>query len=73
MPRFALLMCLAWFVLLVPNPVALAAACFTLFGIEAQVRGVEEPYLLEAHGDRYRRYAARVGRFVPGVGRLRSD
>lgn len=73
MPRVALLMCLAWLVLLVPNAFALAAAFLTPFGIEAQVRGVEEPYLLEAHGDRYRRYAVRVGRFVPGVGRLPSD
>ena len=31
---------------------------------------VEEPYLLRTHGDEYRRYASRVGRFVPGVGRL---
>ena len=59
--------------LLVPNAFTLASACLTLFGIEAQVRGVEEPYLLAAHGDRYRRYAARVGRFVLGVGRLRID
>ena len=63
---------IAGLVLLVPNAFALASACLTLFGIEAQVRGVEEPYLIEAHGDCYRRYAARVGRFVPGVGRLRS-
>jgi protein-S-isoprenylcysteine O-methyltransferase Ste14 len=30
----------------------------------------EERHLLALHGDAYRRYAARVGRFVPGVGRL---
>jgi protein-S-isoprenylcysteine O-methyltransferase Ste14 len=35
-----------------------------------QVRAVEEPYLLSVHGDAYATYAARVGRFVPGVGRL---
>ncbi len=63
----------AGLVLLVPNAFALASAGLTLFGVEAQVRGVEEPYLLEAHGDRYRSYAARIGRFVPGVGRLQSD
>jgi len=33
---------------------------------------VEEPTLLARYGDRYREYAARVGRFVPGVGRLRA-
>jgi len=34
------------------------------------VRAVEEPYLLDTHGDAYRGYATRVGRFLPGVGRL---
>lgn len=32
----------------------------------------EEPLLHSRHGDAYRDYAARVGRFVPGVGRLRG-
>ena len=31
---------------------------------------VEEPYLLKVHGSAYAEYAARVGRFLPGVGRL---
>lgn len=35
-----------------------------------QVRLVEEPYLLRAHGHDHRAYAARTGRFLPGVGRL---
>jgi protein-S-isoprenylcysteine O-methyltransferase Ste14 len=30
----------------------------------------EEQHLLAMHGDAYRAYAARVGRFLPGVGRL---
>ena len=34
------------------------------------VRGVEEPYLLGTHDGTYRTYAARVGRFVPGLGRI---
>jgi protein-S-isoprenylcysteine O-methyltransferase Ste14 len=41
-----------------------------LAGLEIQVRLVEEPYLIRVHGDAYRTYAARTGRFVPGVGRL---
>ena len=41
-------------------------------GLELQVRSVEEPYLLRTHGDAYRAYASRVGRFVPGIGRLAS-
>lgn len=57
-------------VLLVPNALSIAAAAFTMLGIELQVRAVEEPYLASTHGDEYRRYASRVGRFVPGLGRL---
>ncbi len=56
-------------VLLVPNALSLLAALLTVVGIEAQVRAVEEPYLQRTHGESYRRYAARVGRFVPGLGR----
>ena len=37
--------------------------------LEIQVRVVEEPYLARTHGDAYRSYAERTGRFVPGLGR----
>ncbi|MCY1045072.1 isoprenylcysteine carboxylmethyltransferase family protein [Corallococcus sp. bb12-1] len=37
--------------------------------VSLQVR-LEEAHLLRLHGDAYARYAERVGRFVPGVGRL---
>lgn len=57
--------------LLVPNAVALAAVVALVVALEIQTRLVEEPYLLRAHGEEYRRYAARAGRFVPGLGRLR--
>jgi protein-S-isoprenylcysteine O-methyltransferase Ste14 len=56
--------------LLVPNVVALAGLAALVVALEIQVRLVEEPYLLRVHGDSYRQYAARVGRFVPGLGRL---
>jgi protein-S-isoprenylcysteine O-methyltransferase Ste14 len=56
--------------LLVPNVVALAGLAALFIALEIQVRLVEEPHLLRAHGDSYRQYAARVGRFVPGLGRL---
>ena len=56
--------------LLVPNAVALAGLAALWLALEIQVRLVEEPYLLRAHGDSYRQYAGRVGRFVPGLGRL---
>ncbi|MGQ0826730.1 MAG: methyltransferase family protein [Actinomycetota bacterium] len=59
-------------VALVPNVAAVAALLLVVVGIEVQVRAVEEPYLLGAHGHAYRRYASTTGRFVPGVGRLRA-
>ena len=57
--------------LMVPNAVALLGLVALLVALEIQVRAVEEPYLLEVHGRRYAAYAARVGRFLPGVGRMR--
>jgi protein-S-isoprenylcysteine O-methyltransferase Ste14 len=56
--------------LLVPSVVALASAALLLLALEIHTRKVEEPYLLRAHGAGYADYAARVGRFLPGVGRL---
>lgn len=53
----------------VPNWLTLAGAAVVVAGLELQVRGVEEPYLLRTHGEAYRSYARRVGRFFPGVGR----
>jgi protein-S-isoprenylcysteine O-methyltransferase Ste14 len=58
------------FALIVPTWLAFAAVVVIAIGLELQVRAVEEPYLLRTHGDEYRRYASRVGRFVPSVGRL---
>ena len=55
---------------LVPNVASLAAGALTLLGIELQVRFVEEPWLARAHGARYRAYAGRTGRFLPGIGRI---
>ena len=57
--------------LLVPNVVALASVAMLIAVLEVETRLIEEPYLLRTHGDAYSRYASRVGRFVPGVGRLR--
>lgn len=58
--------------LMTPNVVALAGFVLLIVALELQVRVVEEPYLLSAHGQAYREYAARVGRFVPGLGRTKS-
>jgi protein-S-isoprenylcysteine O-methyltransferase Ste14 len=58
--------------LMVPNVLAIAAFLTLVIALELQVRLVEEPYLLQVHGNAYADYAARVGRFVPGLGLLRG-
>lgn len=55
--------------LMVPSAVALVGLVALLVALELQVRVVEEPYLRRVHGSAYARYAARVGRFLPGIGR----
>lgn len=59
--------------LMVPSWVALAGLAALFVALQLQVRVVEEPYLVQTHGERYARYAGRVGRFVPGLGRLRRS
>ena len=59
-------------VLLLPNTATFLAAFLSTVGVMLQVRIVEEPYLVRTHGVAYRDYAARVGRFVPAVGRMKS-
>jgi protein-S-isoprenylcysteine O-methyltransferase Ste14 len=58
------------FALMVPTWLALAAVVVIAFALELQVRVVEEPYLIRTHGEAFRSYASRVGRFLPGVGRF---
>jgi protein-S-isoprenylcysteine O-methyltransferase Ste14 len=41
----------------------------TYIGMRAQIAG-EEAYLIGTYGDAFRDYARRVGRLIPGVGRL---
>jgi protein-S-isoprenylcysteine O-methyltransferase Ste14 len=56
--------------MMVPSPVAIAGLVVLTLALELQVRVVEEPYLIRSHGSAYLSYAARTGRFVPGVGRI---
>jgi len=55
--------------LLVPNIVSIAATAVLIASVQLQVRAVEEPYLARTHGNTYAAYAARVGRFLPRIGR----
>jgi protein-S-isoprenylcysteine O-methyltransferase Ste14 len=66
----AMLTTLAGLMLMVPTVVSAAAWLCLLVAVELQVRLVEEPYLLATHRQDYAPYAARVGRFLPGLGRL---
>jgi protein-S-isoprenylcysteine O-methyltransferase Ste14 len=59
--------------LLSPNAVTLAGAILLTVALELHVRLIEEPYLLRTHSEQYAAYAARVGRFLPGIGRLRQQ
>jgi protein-S-isoprenylcysteine O-methyltransferase Ste14 len=59
--------------LMVPTVIGLAGLVFVVVANELLVRMVEEPHLRRVHGEEYTRYAAAVGRFVPGVGRLRPS
>ena len=59
--------------LLVPNTVTIAGAILLMVALELHTRLIEEPYLSRVHGERYAAYAARVGRFFPGIGRLRLN
>lgn len=58
--------------LMVPNVLAVVMVLVSVAALQIQVRLVEEPYLRRTHGAAYARYAARTGRFVPGLGRLRA-
>ncbi|WP_435107114.1 methyltransferase family protein [Nocardiopsis synnemataformans] len=57
-------------VLAVPSALSVTAL-LVVVAVQVQVRAIEEPYLLRTpHGTAYRGYAARTGRFLPGIGRL---
>jgi protein-S-isoprenylcysteine O-methyltransferase Ste14 len=59
--------------LLCSTPLAWIACVVQAVALEIQVRAVEEPHLVHSHGDAYRQYSARVGRFVPGLGLTQSE
>jgi protein-S-isoprenylcysteine O-methyltransferase Ste14 len=66
----AMLIYAAGVALIVPNAASVVAFGVLALGLDLHVRRVEEPYLVATHGSSYTSYAARVGRFVPGLGKL---
>lgn len=59
------------FILLTPSPWTIALLALLFLIVSFQTR-LEEEHLLRQHGERYLAYGRRVGRFVPGLGRLRA-
>jgi protein-S-isoprenylcysteine O-methyltransferase Ste14 len=55
--------------LLAPTWLAILGLALFVAGVELQVRRVEEPHLLVAHGVGYGEYSIRTGRFLPLIGR----
>ena len=55
---------------LLPSLGSATAGLIFVFGVQLQVRRVEEPHLARKHGRAYREYAHATGRFIPWVGRL---
>jgi protein-S-isoprenylcysteine O-methyltransferase Ste14 len=56
--------------LMAPSWLSIVGAVGLLVACQVQVRVIEEPYLIDTHGPEYLRYAARTGRFLPGLGRI---
>jgi protein-S-isoprenylcysteine O-methyltransferase Ste14 len=54
------------------NAAALIGLVALAAWVELQVRTVEEPFLRDRHGAAYVRWAARTGRFLPGLGRAQA-
>ena len=65
----AMLIVVAGFAIMLPTWLSFGTLLATVLGIRAHVLD-EEAYLLRTYGADYAEYARRVGRFLPGVGRL---
>ena len=65
----ALLMFVAGYTLMLPTILSFVLLAGMYVGIRQQV-AAEEAWLIDTYGEAYRDYAGRVGRFVPGMGKL---
>lgn len=66
----ALIIILTGYTLLLPTRLSFALLVGAFIGVRQQI-SAEEAYLLGAYENAYREYARQVGRFLPGMGRLR--
>lgn len=66
----ALLTFVAGYTLLLPTRLSLVLLLGTYLGVRQQV-AAEEAYLVRTYRESYREYARRVGRFLPGLGKVR--
>ncbi len=64
-----LLATIAGYACLLPTVLSAIVLVAAYIGMRAQIAG-EEAYLLATYGDAFRDYARRVGRLLPGVGKL---
>jgi protein-S-isoprenylcysteine O-methyltransferase Ste14 len=65
-----MLVLVAGYAMMLPTVLSLVVLVALYLGIRQQV-AAEEAYLVATYGEAYRAYAARVGRFVPGIGKRR--
>ena len=67
----ALFLAFGGLALVVPNVVAIASVVLWSWAVQVETRQIEEPHLHRLHGTRWEAYAARTGRFLPGIGKIR--
>ena len=65
----ALLVIVAGYMLLIPTFLSAALLAGTYVGTRLQI-AAEEAYLVRTYGHKYTAYSQRVGRLVPGIGKL---
>lgn len=66
----AVLITLTGYTVLLPTRLSVALLLGSFIGIRQQIL-TEEAYLMRTYGDSYLEYARHIGRFLPGIGRLR--
>ena len=66
----ALLISIAGYALLLPTLLSAGLLVGTYVGVRRQTTA-EESYLMDTYGEAFRDYARRVGRLLPGIGKLR--